>query len=311
MIGPMDNARYLVRWWLDRSLAALPRWLTASGHDPASWRWTGGVLVPAGPVRKGGPWMLLLDDARPLVLHRDLPASAMGHLRRIVGLQLGHWTPLTADTALFSATQEGPAEAGMRVRVTALPRATVAPAIAAAQALGMPPPVLVRVDGIDLPMGEPGPAPRLPPRLLLLALLLLVPPLALGVLQESRVSQLRAELDAASMQAAQARTLSLRVARLRADTMAAVTARQQAPSLLLLLDRLSQTLPDGTHLTELRWEEGRLHLTGYSRDGAGLPALLGASSQFEDVRFEAALLHAGPQGDRFHLSLKAAPDDPA
>jgi general secretion pathway protein L len=166
-------------------------------------------------------------------------------------------------------------------------------------------PQQVRVPGAILPVAEPPSTRRLPPRLLLLALLLLVPPLAMGMVQESRIAQLRLEVDAATMLGTQARNLGMHVDRLRTRTLEAVTARQQAPSLLLLLDRLSQTLPDGSYLTELRWEEGRLHLTGYSRDGAGLPALLDASPYLEDVRFEAALLRAGPQGDRFQLSLKA------
>jgi len=301
-----DNLRRLADWWLDRTLAALPPWLTATGPEPARWRWTGEALVPLGRPRVKGPWCLVLDDARPLVLFQDLPGTAIMHLRRIVGLQLGHWTPLTPENTFYAATLDGPAAAGIRVKLTVLPRAAAAPALAAAVAMAMPPPHQVQVPGAILPVAEPPSTRRLPPRLLLLALLLLVPPLAMGVVQQSRIAQLRLEMDATTMLGTQARDLGLRVERLRARTLEAVTARQQAPSLLLLLDRLSQTLPDGSYLTELRWEEGRLHLSGYSRDGAGLPALLDASPYLEDVRFEAALLRAGPEGDRFQLSLKAA-----
>lgn len=299
-----DNLRRLAGWWLDRTLAVLPPWLTATGPEPARWRWTGGTLVSLGQPGAKGPWCLVLDDARPLVLLQDLPATAIMHLRRIVGLQLGHWTPLTPENAFYAASVDGPTASGIRVRLTVLPRAAASPALAAATAMGMSPPQQVQVPGAVLPVAEPPSARRLPPRLLLLALLL-VPPLAMGVVQQSRIAQLRLEVDATNMLATQARNLGLRVEHLRTRTLAAVTVRQQAPSLLLLLDRLSQTLPDGSYLTDLRWEDGRLHLTGYSRDGAGLPALLDASPDLEDVRFEAALLRAGPQGDRFQLSLRA------
>lgn len=300
-----DNLRRLADWWLDRTLAALPPWLTATGPQPARWRWTGEALVALARPAAKAPWSLVLDDVRPLVLFQDLPATAVTHLRRIVGLQLGHWTPLTAENAFYAASVDGPGATGIRVRLTVLPRAAATPALAAAKAMGMPPPQQVQVSGAILPVLEPPSAWRVPPRLLMLTLLLLVPPLAVGVVQQSRIAQLRTEVDATNMLGTQAQNLGRRVERLRTQTLEAVAARQQAPSLLLLLDRLSQTLPDGSYLTDLRWEAGRLHLTGYSRDGAGLPALLDASPYLEDVRFEAALLRAGPQGDRFQLSLKA------
>lgn len=311
-----DMLRRLAGWWWQRTKDALPGWLVADGPEPARWQWDGSTLTPSaggGTPRHKRPWRLVLGDVRPLVLEREVPAGAAAHLRRVVGMQLGHWTPLSADAALYDAQVEGPAaDAGqLRVRVSLLARNRLAPALTAAAAQGLPlPEGVLLADGSLLPFGEPKRA-RVPPRLLLLALLLLAPPLSLAVLQEGRLSQLRTELAAGEMEAAQARSLGIRLARLRADTLAAVSARRAAPSMVLLLDRLSRLLPDNSYLTELRLEGGRVHLLGYSGDGAALPALLAAAPGLQDVRFEAALLRADAGRDRFHLSFMVSADEPA
>ncbi len=307
MTGTADKARRLAGWWFERTLSLLPPWLGEAGPRPVARR-----LTPAGlqPMVKG-PWHLLLDDVRPLTLYQDLPAAAQPHLRRLVGLQLGHWTPLTAQTALFDARIDGTGANGeLHVRIDLLPRARIAPALDAAAAAGLPPPLAVRLADATLPLGDP-PQRRLPPRVLLIALLLLVPPLLAAILQESHLASLRMEGAAGAMEAEQARSLGQRVARLRRDTLAAVTARRAAPSQLLLLDRLSRLLPGDSHLTELRVEGGRVHLLGYTADGAALPSLLDGDPMVDDVRIEAPLLRAGTQGDRFHLSFRVSTDAPA
>ncbi len=307
MTGTIDKARRLAGWWLDRTLSLLPPWLLRTGPEPLVRRFTPVGLQPAGK----GPWHLLLEDVRPLTLYQDLPGAARPHLRRLVGLQLGHWTPLTAETALFDASIDGTgANGALHVRIDLLPRARIAPALEAATAAGLPPPLAVRLGDATLPLAEP-PARRLPPRLLLLFLLLLVPPLLIAILQESQLSSLRTAVAAGTMEADQARTLGQRLARLRRDTLAAVTARHAAPSQLLLLDRLSRILPADSYLTDLRLEGGRVHLLGYTADGTALPSLLDADPMVEDVRIEAPVLRAGPRGDRYHLSFRIATDAPA
>lgn len=305
MTHAIERIRRLAGWWLDRTYSLLPPWLLRSGPDPLVRRLTPSGLLPAGK----GPWHLWLEDAQPLTIHQDLPAAARPHLRRLVGLQLGHWTPLTPETALFHATIDGTAADGtLHVRVDILPRARIAPVLATAAAQGLPPPLAVDLDGVTLPLGDPPPR-RVPPRLLLLILLLLAPPLALALSQQGQLARLHTELAAGAMEVAQARDLGQRVARLRTQTLAAVTAWRAAPRYLWLLEHLSRHLPDGTHLTELRVEGEHVHLLGFSRDGAALPALLNATPFFTDVRFEAPLLRSGPQGDRFHLSLRMRHDD--
>ncbi len=309
MTALFDQTCLLAGWWLDRTLALLPRWLTGL-REPALYRWTGAALLPAGdgPIRSG-PWCLGLPEVPVLTLRRTLPLSALPHLRRVVALQLGQWSPLTPDTALFGVTVEGTGVDGLHLRIDLLPRSVLEPALAAAGALGAP--LSVRVGkGGDLPLVEPA-GRRLPPRLTLAALLLLALPLSVAIVNESQLASLRMEVAAGQAEQEQLRSLGHRIARQRADILAAVTARRDAPSLLLMLDRLSRLLPDDSHLTGLRVEEGRLHLEGYAADGAALLSLLDASPHFEDARFEAALLRAGPRGDRFHLSVKVSADAPA
>lgn len=309
MTALSDHIRLLTGWWLDHTLALLPPWLTGV-REPSLYRWNGEVLLPAGDgPSRSGPWCLRLPDARVLTLRRTLPLSALPHLRQVVALQLGQWSPLTPDTALFGVTVEGTGAEGLHLRIDLLPRSVLEPVLAAAGPLGAP--ATVRVgDGIDLPMAEPA-SRRLPPRLTLAALLLLALPLTAAILNEGELAGLRMEVAAGEAEQAQLRSLGHRIARQRADILAAVTARREAPSLLLMLDRLSRLLPDDSHLTGLRVEGGRVHLEGYAADGAALLSLLDASPHFEDARFEAALLRAGQQGDRFHLSVKVSADAPA
>jgi general secretion pathway protein L len=92
------------------------------------------------------------------------------------------------------------------------------------------------------------------------------------------------------------------------DLKAMVERRWTTPYAVLALDALAQALPDNTWLTELRLTEGRLRMTGISKNVPGLVPLIEASPVFSGATFFAptARLPDG-QGDRFHLETRLLP----
>jgi len=92
------------------------------------------------------------------------------------------------------------------------------------------------------------------------------------------------------------------------DLKSMVERRWKTPYAVLALDGLAKALPDNTFLTELRLSEGRIRMTGISRNVPGLVPLIEASPMFAEATFFAptARLPSG-QGDRFHLETKPQP----
>jgi general secretion pathway protein L len=89
------------------------------------------------------------------------------------------------------------------------------------------------------------------------------------------------------------------------DLRSMIERRATAPFIVLALDALAGALPDDTFLSELRVSEGRMRMTGISRNVAGLVPLIESSPAFSEATFFAPTtrLPAG-QGDRFHLEAR-------
>lgn len=92
------------------------------------------------------------------------------------------------------------------------------------------------------------------------------------------------------------------------DLAAIVSRRRNTPSAVLAVDALSGALPDDTWLTELRIGEGRMRMSGVSRNVAGLVPLIEASPVFSEATFFAPTTRLpNAQGDRFHLETRLMP----
>jgi general secretion pathway protein L len=93
------------------------------------------------------------------------------------------------------------------------------------------------------------------------------------------------------------------------DLKSLVQRRARTPFVVVALDALAGALPDDTWLSELRLSEGRMRMTGISRNVAGLVPLIEASPAFAEATFFAPTtrLPAG-QGDRFHLETRLTAD---
>jgi general secretion pathway protein L len=74
------------------------------------------------------------------------------------------------------------------------------------------------------------------------------------------------------------------------------------PAAVMILERLSDVLPDDTHLTELSLEGPRLRISGISSQAAELVALLERSGHFRNASFYAPTMRIpGTLTDRFSI----------
>jgi general secretion pathway protein L len=110
--------------------------------------------------------------------------------------------------------------------------------------------------------------------------------------------------------------LSEQMARLRAAASATrepeagtfsalVHHKQSVPATVLVLEELSQILPDHTSLTELHLENNKVRITGITNDAASLIGLLEQSSHFAEATFFAPTTRTvSERGERFHIEAR-------
>ena len=84
--------------------------------------------------------------------------------------------------------------------------------------------------------------------------------------------------------------------------------KQTSPSSVVVLEALSQALPDGTYITELRIEGDKVQVVGMTQDAPSLIRLIEKSPQFASATFFAPTTHAQNEaGERFHIEARITP----
>jgi general secretion pathway protein L len=84
--------------------------------------------------------------------------------------------------------------------------------------------------------------------------------------------------------------------------------KQDELPLVVLIDKLSQTIPTNTYLTELRIENGEVHLAGLTSDAPALLEILDSTDTLSDVRFAAPTMRdEGATQDRFEIAGRFRP----
>lgn len=301
------------RWWTGELAALLPRAampgrarpvavlvgpdsLVLDARDPLAVRLP--LPLPADaalPGLAGRPVELRVTAGAALRTTLRLPAAAAGNLRQVVAFEMDRETPFTADEVRFDARVAGREGRHLLVDLLIVPKSLAGQAMAAAARLRLPVERLT-VDGadaaaFDLRTPAERPAAHRPSRLLLglavalgIAVLAAPPLLALW-----RAERLEGLIAAVQPRAELAQRLRSELDRRSGAASALDAAKRQTPSALALLAELSERLPDGVWLDQVRVAQGEVRLTGYAPNAAALIALLEDSPLLERVRFESGV----------------------
>ena len=264
---------------------------------------------------------LMLSPGRFVFRPLELPQRASEFLGGIVRAQIDRLTPWSAGEAAFGWTAPKHLTGErMLVTVVATSRALIAPLVASLSAHG---PKSVRA--VTRPPDAPDSAPvevwdhavggALDLRRVgfaLASLLLLAVLAAAGSIGALVVvgDDLDAQRFDISRRIADKRASAL-VGRegLGSTALAALERRKrEVPSSVIVIEALSQILPDHTYLTELRIIGDRLQIVGVSRDAPALIRLIEQSSHFTRATFFAPTTRSpGEPGEHFNIEARIEP----
>jgi len=282
------------------------------------------AALPAGVTLRGSQVELVMRSNQFLFRPLELPKRATEFLDGIVRAQIDRLTPWSPADAVFGWTQ--PADASnerISLTVVATARARLTPYLRALAELGANS-IVVSAH----PQG--GPAGAAPIKVFEQG--------ARGALDVARVRRaLLAALAVTSVTAGVAvsaaqilgddletkqRDLTRRIAERRValvrgrEAVGGSTAAQRAlerrkhetPASVMVLEALSQILPDHTYVTELRVEGDKLQIIGISREAPSLIRLLEQSPHFTRATFFAPTTRSpGDTGERFHIEAHIKP----
>ena len=276
----------------------------------------------AAAVLKGSRVEVMLQPSRFVFRQVEFPRRASEFLDGIIGTQIDRLTPWSAKDAVFGWTR--PIEIAndkIAVTVAATSRKLVMPYVQAISGFGADSTTVLTIP--DAP--EHGLAPirvleqkgrnarsLRSVRQALIAILVIT---GLAAALSVGAAVVVAE-NLAAQQDDLARRLADRRAALRttrdAGSNTALTRlerrKHENPSSVIVLEALSQILPDHTFATELRIEGNKIQVIGVTRDAPSLIRLIEQSAHFTHATFFAPTTRsASDPGDRFHIEARIAP----
>jgi general secretion pathway protein L len=271
---------------------------------------------------RGSRAELVLQPGRFLFRPLELPGRAAEFLDGVVRSQIDRLTPWSAADAAFG--WQGPTEAGsnrIAVTVVATARAVVSPYVQAIASLG---PRSISVLTIPPDSGaEAAPVKVLEERArgaldaasirrLLVIVLSIAALAAIGAVAADIV--IANDLEAKRQELARRITGARTAARVSGESPqdAATVAlraverrRHESPASVMILETLSQLLPDHTYVTEMRVEGDKLRLVGLTRDAPSLIGLIEQSGRFTRATFFAPTTRSPTDpGERFHIEAQ-------
>lgn len=263
--------------------------------------------------------VLAIPDNAGLQREAELPLAAEAHLAAVCANELERWTPWRPDQAVFSVkvVERSETEGRILIELTAVPRFVFSgPAeLLADNGLALIGLLRGRPDG-NPQFIEVEPESRSADRILRRArmaailtacgiVLLVAGAFAYKLMTirglEGRLAEIGGEVEAAQKLAETAKRLTYQVR--YADE---VKLGRASP--IMVLNDLSELLPDDSWLEALSMEGDKLTLQGRARDALSLLPLLNSSGQFQDVKFESEVIRDPEAGlDTFNISATALP----
>ena len=303
----------------------------AEGGAPAvpsgTFRIEQGTVRPLSPAATaalaGARVEVLLNPGRFLFKPLELPKRAAEFLAGVVRSQIDRLTPWNPAESVFGWS--APAETGadrITVTVAATGRALVEPfvhAIAGFGASSIAFAVAPAPGATPIPLLEHSPRNGGRHQSVRRVLALVLAVAAIGALAAVAVDSVASRgIDSAQ------RDVARRITERRAALLAArdggisdpeTAARRaleqrkaEAPFSVLVIETLSQVLPDHTYVTELRIEGDQLRVVGVTADAPSLIRLIEQTGRFSRATFFAPTTRVPAEpGERFHIEARIEP----
>ena len=297
-----------------------------SENLPARIAFADGILSAPNlaPMLRGSRVEFVLQPTRFLFRPLELPARAADFLEGIVRAQIDRLTPWSASEAVFGCS--APTQSGTESITTVIAATTRKVALTYVQAVSgfHPAAVAVCTDVAERNAGrvkvfEQKARGHLDAVRLSRALLAVLGIAAVAALLATIVAGYVAS-DLGAQESELARQISQRRAAIRAGSdggdrspVAALERRKyETPASVLVLDALSQVLPDHTYVTELHLAGTKLQIVGITRDAPSLIPLIEQSQHFTRATFYAPTTRsASDPGERFHIEARIEPKNTA
>jgi general secretion pathway protein L len=284
-------------------------------------QFVGPVSAKTRAILAGSQIEVILKASRFIFRPLELPRRANEFLDGVVRAQIDRLTPWSQRDAAFGWSAPSPLGADrMIVTVAATAAATITPivkALADRRADAISVSTVSDASGANAPImvfaQRAGAELRIRRLRRKLIALLIVTCVATG-LGASASIVVGNDLDAERM------GLERKIAERRAalisgrgsiadEAVAALEARKRAtPAGVIVIEALSQTLPDDTYLNELRIEDGKVQIAGLTRDAPALIKLIEQSQHFTHATFFAPTTRAPTDsGERFHIEAHIEP----
>lgn len=274
----------------------------------------------------GGQIELILARRRFVFRSLELPQQAADFLDAIVRSQIDRLTPWNPSQAVFGCGAPTETSSGrIDVVVAATARSSVMPFIAALETLN-PNSIIVSAasDGADDEKARTIVYSQQTHRELSMRRMrrfLIAAPAAAGITAVAAFATwifVGADLEASraqvSRQMAERRValLSGRPGVFEETAAQLAQKKRESAATVIVLESLSQALPDDTYLTELRVADGKLEITGVTREAASLIQIIEQTDQFKNATFFAPTTRAPLEvGEQFHIEAQIVPYFPA
>ena len=294
-----------------------------SENFPAHIAFADGTLSAPNlaPVFRGSRVEIVLQPKRFLFRPLELPARAADFLDGIVRAQIDRLTPWSASEAVFGCS--APVESGTESITTVIAATTRKVALVYVQAVSHfhPAAVAVCTDVAERKAGrvkvfEQKARGHLDAARLSRSLLVALGVVAVAALLSVIVAAYMAD-HLGAQESELARQISQRRAAIRAGSdrspIAALERRKyETPASVIVLDALSQVLPDHTYVTELHLAGSKLQIVGITRDAPSLIPLIEQSQHFTRATFYAPTTRSpSDPGERFHIEARIEPKNTA
>jgi general secretion pathway protein L len=349
----LEMVRLFLAWWVEQLASLLPDTLRKRGSETGAFTAITLLSPPdASPVaievtstlrgRPAPPERLMLADSgivrlravlaqapraalrlrvpAGLLLERQvtLPLAAERAPEQVLQYEMGRLTPFAADDTFWSCrvTRRDRAQSRLHLRLTLVPRATLAPLLEMLRSAGAAPTMVEAPPGpgqaewrrIALDAGRRTPVSTLRTMLALCGALAAAVVVVPFVRQSFALATVEAQIAALDQPVAEATALRRRIAGEAEGGDMLQAARLRLGDPLHVLAVVTQALPDNTWLTDFSLRQRRLTMGGQSAAAVQLIARLSADPAIRNAAFTAPVTrNDNSHTDQFSIAAEIAP----